>query len=285
MKDLTHCQKIERSIHKKFRKTIWRPFVAGVQKYGLIREGDHIAVCISGGKDSMLMAKLMQCLHRFSDIPFEVSFVVMDPGYNQANRQKVIDNAALLEIPITVFESNIFDVVAQTDRSPCYLCAKMRRGFLYAEAQRLGCNKIALGHHFNDVVETIVMSMFYGGKFQTMMPKLHSANFEGMELIRPLYRVPEGEIIAWKIYNDLEFIQCACRFSEDCTLWDDGGDGSKRQEVKALLKRLKRDNPSVEKNIFNSIHEVNLDTVIGYKGRGETVNFLEDYEREQHNEE
>jgi len=280
MKDLTHCQKIERSIHKKFRKTIWRPFVAGVQQYGLIREGDHIAVCISGGKDSMLMAKLMQCLHRFSDIPFEVSFVVMDPGYNQANRQKVIDNAALLEIPITVFESNIFDVVAQTDRSPCYLCAKMRRGFLYAEAQRLGCNKIALGHHFNDVVETIVMSMFYGGKFQTMMPKLHSANFEGMELIRPLYRVPEGEIIAWKIYNDLEFIQCACRFSEDCTLWDDGGGGSKRQEVKALLKRLKRDNPSVEKNIFNSIHEVNLDTVIGYKRRGETVNFLEDYERE-----
>ena len=277
MKDLTPCQKIERSIHKKFRKTIWRPFVAGVQQYGLIQEGDHIAVCISGGKDSMLMAKLMQNLQRFSHTPFEVSFVVMDPGYNEVNRQKVIDNAALLEIPISVFKSNIFDVVAQTDRSPCYLCAKMRRGFLYAEAQRLGCNKIALGHHFNDVVETIIMSMFYGGKFQTMMPKLYSSNFSGMELIRPLYRVPEEEIVAWKIYNDLEFIQCACRFSEDCTLWDDGGDGSKRQEVKALLRRLKRDNPSVEKNIFNSIHEVNLDTVIGYKRKGEVVNFLEDY--------
>ena len=277
MKDLTPCQKIERSIHKKFRKTIWRPFVAGVQQYGLIQEGDHVAVCISGGKDSMLMAKLMQNLHQFSYTPFEVSFVVMDPGYNEVNRQKVVDNAALLEIPITIFESNIFDVVSKTDRTPCYLCAKMRRGFLYAEAKRLGCNKIALGHHFNDVVETVIMSIFYGGKFQTMMPKLHSSNFSGMELIRPLYRVHEEEIIAWKTYNDLEFIQCACRFSEDCTLWDNGGDGSKRQEVKALLKRLKRDNPSVEKNIFNSIHGVNLDTVIGYKCKGEMVNFLEDY--------
>jgi len=272
VKELAICQKIERSIHKKFRRTIWRPFVAGVQKYDLIQAGDHIAVCISGGKDSMMMAKLMQHLHRFSDVPFEVSFLVMDPGYNEVNRQKVIDNAALLEIPITIFESNIFDVVSKTDRSPCYLCAKMRRGFLYAEAQRLGCNKIALGHHFNDVVETVMMSMFYGGKFQTMMPKLSSANFPGMELIRPIYRIHEDEIIAWKIYNDLEFIQCACRFAENCTLWDDGGEGSKRQEVKALLKRLKRDNPSVEKNIFNSIHDVNLDTVIGHVSKNQLKN-------------
>ena len=277
MRELTSFQKIERSIHKKFRKTIWKPFVAGVQKYGLIQKGDRIAVCISGGKDSMLMAKLVQNLHRISDVPFEVVFLVMDPGYNEANRQKVIDNAALLEIPIAIFVSNIFDVVAKADRSPCYLCAKMRRGFLYAEAQRQGCNKIALGHHFNDVVETVMMSMFYGGKFQTMMPKLISANFPGMELIRPLYRVHEDEIIAWKIYNDLEFIQCACRFAEGCTLWDDGGDGSKRQEIKALLKRLKRDNPSIEKNIFNSIHEVNLDTVIGYKLKGKAIDFLSGY--------
>ncbi|MCL2420503.1 MAG: tRNA 2-thiocytidine biosynthesis protein TtcA [Defluviitaleaceae bacterium] len=274
MKDLTVCQKIERSIHKKFRKTIWRPFVAGVQKYDLIQEGDHIAVCISGGKDSMIMAKLMQQLHRFSTFPFEVSFLVMDPGYNEANRQRVIDNATLLEIPITIFESNIFDVVTKVDRSPCYLCAKMRRGFLYAEAQRLGCNKIALGHHFNDVVETVIMSMFYGGKFQTMMPRLSSANFPGMELIRPMYRIHEDEIIAWRMHNDLEFIQCACRFAENCTLWDDGGEGSKRQEVKALLKRLKRDNPSVEKNIFNSIHDVNLDTIIGHVSKNQLLREL-----------
>lgn len=266
---MSPCQKIEHSIHKKFRKSIWRPFVAGVQKYNLIEEGDCIAVCISGGKDSMLLAKLMQNLHRFSRFPFKVEYLVMEPGYNEANLQKVIDNAALLELPIKIFKSNIFDVVAQTDRSPCYLCAKMRRGFLYAEAQRLGCNKIALGHHFNDVVETVLMSMFYGGKFQTMMPILKSQNFEGMSLIRPMYRVPEDEIIAWRQYNHLEFIKCACRFTEDCDLWDDGGEGSKRQEVKELLKRLKRTNPAIEKNIFNSIHDVNMDTVIGhYSGSG-----------------
>jgi len=263
-RELSTCQKIDRSIHKKFRKSIWRPFVAGVQKYELIEEGDSIAVCISGGKDSMLLAKLMQNLHRFSKFPFELKYVVTDPGYNQENLQRVIDNAKLLELPISVFESNIFDVVSQTDRTPCYLCAKMRRGFLYSEAQRLGCNKIALGHHFNDVVETVIMSMFYGGKFQTMMPKLNSKNFPGMQLIRPMYRVHEDEIIAWRQYNELEFIKCACRFTEECDLWDDGGEGSKRQEVKALLKRLKRTNPSIEKNIFNSIHDVNLDTIIGH---------------------
>ncbi|MCL2400066.1 MAG: tRNA 2-thiocytidine biosynthesis protein TtcA [Defluviitaleaceae bacterium] len=284
MKELTPCQQIERSIHKKFRKTIWKPFVAGVQKYGLIQEGDKVACCISGGKDSMLMAKLLQNLHRITKIPFELSFVVMDPGYNEINRQRVIDNASLLEIPITIFESDIFDVVAKTDRSPCYLCAKMRRGYLYAEAQRLGCNKIALGHHFNDVVETVIMSIFYGGKFQTMMPKLPSTNFPGMELIRPMYRVHEEQIISWKNYNDLEFIQCACRFAENCTLWDDGGEGSKRQEVKTLLKRLKKDNPSIEKNIFNSIHDVNLDTIIGYKQKGQLISFLDYYEQNDGND-
>lgn len=263
---MTPTQRIEHSIHKKYRKTIWRPFVASVQKYDLIKEGDHIACCLSGGKDSMLMALLLKNLHRFSRFPFSLTYLVMDPGYNEANRQRIIENAALLDIPITIFETNIFDVVAETDRSPCYLCAKMRRGFLYSEAQKLGCNKIALGHHFNDVVETVIMSMFYGGKFQTMMPKLPSSNFPGMELIRPIYRVPEDEIIAWGRYNDLMFIKCACRFTEDCSLWDDGAGGSKRQEVKALLARLKRDNPSIEKNIMNSIHDVNLDTIIGYKG-------------------
>ena len=283
MKELTPCQKIERSIHKKFRKSIWKPFVAGVQKYGLIQEGDKIACCISGGKDSMLMAKMLQNLHRITKIPFELFFVVMDPGYNEINRKKVIANATLLEIPISIFESDIFDVVSKTDRSPCYLCAKMRRGFLYAEAKRLGCNKIALGHHFNDVIETVIMSMFYGGKFQTMMPKLPSTNFSGMELIRPLYRVHEEDIISWKNYNDLEFIQCACRFAENCTLWDDGGEGSKRQEIKTLLKRLKKDNPSIEKNIFNSIHNVNLDTIIGFKDKEHLVSFLDYYNCEDKN--
>ena len=279
LRNLTKNQNIERSLHKRFRKTIWKPFVGSVQKYGLIQENDRIAVCISGGKDSILMAKLLQNLNRISKIPFELVFLVMDPGYNEENRQKVTDNAALLEIPITIFESDIFDVVSKTDRSPCYLCAKMRRGFLYSEAQKLGCNKIALGHHFNDVVETVIMSMFYGGKFQTMMPKLPSSNFPGMELIRPLYRVHEDEIIAWKNYNDLEFIKCACRFTEDCTLWDDGGEGSKRQEVKALLTRLRRSNPSIEKNIMNSIHDVNLDTIIGVKGKGQKISFLDYYEK------
>jgi len=259
--------KIEHSINKRFRKKIWRPFVAGIKKYDLIEKGDKIAVCISGGKDSMLMAKLMQMLHRYTEIPFEPVFIVMDPGYNEINRQKVIDNAALLEIPISIFDSNIFEVVAKAERTPCYLCAKMRRGFLYSQAQKLNCNKIALGHHFNDVVETVIMSMFYGGKFQTMMPKLSSQNFEGMELIRPMYRVHEDEIIAWRQYNELEFIKCACRFTEDCSLADND-DGSKRQEIKNLLKRLKRSNPSIEKNIFNSIHDVNLDTIIGYNKRG-----------------
>ena len=250
-----------------------------MKKYELIQAGDKIAVCISGGKDSMLMAKLMQELHRHSDVPFELVFLGMDPGYNAINRQRIESNAALLHIPITVFETNIFEVANSTDKSPCYLCARMRRGHLYSKAKELGCNKIALGHHFNDVIETTVMGMFYGSQLQAMLPKLHSDNFEGMELIRPMYCIHEESIIAWRQYNQLEFIQCACRFTENCTICDNGGGGSKRQEIKMLLRRLKRDNPNIEKSIFNSIHTVALDTFPGYKTKGEVHSFLEHYDQ------
>ena len=270
-------QKIERSLQTKFRKTIWNPFIEAVKRYELIAAGDRIAVCISGGKDSMLMAKLMQMLARHSDVPFEPVFLVMDPGYNEINRRKIESNAALLHIPVTIFETDIFAVANSTDKSPCYLCARMRRGHLYAKAKELGCNKIALGHHFSDVVETTVMGMFYGSQLQAMPPKLHSTNFAGMELIRPLYCVHEDNIIAWKNYNELEFIQCACRFTENCTMCDNGGGGSKRQEVKTLLRRLKRDNPDIEKSIFNSIHAVCLDTMVGYKTGGHEYEFNEIY--------
>ena len=270
-------QKIERSLQTKFRKTIWNPFIEAVKRYELIAAGDRIAVCISGGKDSMLMAKLMQMLARHSDVPFEPVFLVMDPGYNEINRRKIESNAALLHIPVTIFETDIFAVANSTDKSPCYLCARMRRGHLYAKARELGCNKIALGHHFSDVVETTVMGMFYGSQLQAMPPKLHSTNFAGMELIRPLYCVHEDNIIAWKNYNELEFIQCACRFTENCTMCDNGGGGSKRQEVKTLLRRLKRDNPDIEKSIFNSIHAVCLDTMVGYKTGGREYDFHEIY--------
>lgn len=270
-------QKIERSLQTKFRKTIWNPFIEAVKRYELIAAGDRIAVCISGGKDSMLMAKLMQMLARHSDVPFEPVFLVMDPGYNEINRRKIESNAALLHIPVTIFETDIFAVANSTDKSPCYLCARMRRGHLYAKAKELGCNKIALGHHFSDVVETTVMGMFYGSQLQAMPPKLHSTNFAGMELIRPLYCVHEDNIIAWKNYNELEFIQCACRFTENCTMCADGGGGSKRQEVKTLLRRLKRDNPDIEKSIFNSIHAVCLDTMVGYKTGGREYDFHEIY--------
>jgi len=276
-KQLSPILLIERSIHKKFRKTIWKPFVAGIQRYELIQEGDSIAVCISGGKDSMLMAKLMQALHSYSDFPFHVKYVVMNPGYNEINLQKVISNAAKLEIPIEIFNSNIFDVVTETDRSPCYLCARMRRGHLYSYAQKLGCNKIALGHHFNDVVETTLMGMLFGAQVQTMMPKVKSKNFAGMELIRPMYCVHEDMILSWKQYNNLEFIQCACPLSESCNVFDASGGASKRQEVKALLKNLKRENKDVEKSIFQSIHSVNLDTIIGYKLDGKECSFLDRY--------
>ena len=276
-KELTPLQLIERSIHKKYRKTIWKPFVAAVQQYQLIQEGDCIAVCISGGKDSMLLAKLMAHLHRISTFPFQVKYVVMNPGYNEINFQRVVSNAATLGIPIEVFDANIFEVVTATDRSPCYLCARMRRGNLYAYAQKIGCNKIALGHHFNDVVETTLMGMLFGAQIQTMMPKLKSKNFPGMELIRPMYTVPEEYIIAWAKYNGLTFIQCACPLSENCSVFDSGGGASKRQEVKMLLRNLKRENKDVEKSIFNSIHSVNLDTIIGYKQNGKDVSFLDAY--------
>ena len=269
-------QRVERSINKKYRKELWNPFIAAVKRYELIKEGDKIAVCISGGKDSMLLAKLMQILHRFSEVPFELVFLVMDPGYNELNRRKIESNAKLLNIPITVFETDIFSVANKTEKSPCYLCAKMRRGHLYSKAKELGCNKIALGHHFSDVIETTVMAMFYGAQLQAMIPKVHSLNFEGMELIRPLYCVHEDDIIAWARYNELEFIQCACRFTERAAMSDDEG-VSKRQEVKELLRRLKRDNPDIEKSIFNSIHSVCLDTFPGYKTKGEAHSFLENY--------
>lgn len=277
-RQLDECQQIERSIHKKFRKELWGPFVAAVKRYALIQAGDRIAVCISGGKDSMLMAKLLQLLQRVSEVPFDLVYLVMDPGYKQINRQKIESNAQLLQIPITVFESNIFDVANAADESPCYLCARMRRGHLYAKAKELGCNKIALGHHFSDVIETTVMGMFYGAQLQAMMPKLHSTNFEGMELIRPLYCVHEDSIIAWKEYNALDFIQCACRFTENRDASQDGIGDSKRQEIKFLLRELRKTNPYLEKNIFNSIHAVCLDTFPEYKTKGEKHSFLETYD-------
>lgn len=269
---------IERSLITKYRKPIWRKFVKGIQEYDLIQEGDKIAVCISGGKDSMLMAKLLQELQRHGKYKFELVFLVMNPGYNEINKQTIINNADLLNIPIIMFETQIFDIVAEVEESPCYLCARMRRGYLYKTAKEMGCNKIALGHHFNDVVETILMGMFYGGQVQTMMPKLHSKNFEGMELIRPMYLIEEDDIIAWKTYHELTFIQCACRFTENCTLCDNGGGGSKRQEMKILIKKLKKTNPNIDKNIFRSMHNVNLDTLIGYHTATKQYNFLDDYQ-------
>lgn len=278
-KNLDRCSEIERSIVKKFRKEIWRKFTKAINEYELIQDGDKIAVCISGGKDSMLMAKLFQELERHGKKNFEVVFLVMNPGYNEINYETIVNNAKILNVPITVFTSEIFDIVAGEEESPCYLCARMRRGHLYGKAKELGCNKIALGHHFNDVIETTVMAMFYGAQLQAMLPKLHSSNFEGMELIRPMYCIHEDDIIRWKNAHELEFIQCACRFTENCTMCDNGGGGSKRQEVKQLLKRLKKDNPDIEKSIFNSIHSVCLDTMPGWKTKGEEHSFLENYDK------
>ncbi|MCR4923688.1 MAG: tRNA 2-thiocytidine biosynthesis protein TtcA [Lachnospiraceae bacterium] len=269
--------KVEKSIQKKYHKYLWTPFIKAVKRYELIKEGDRIAACISGGKDSMLMAKLLQMLHRHSDIPFDLTFLLMDPGYNEINRKKIEDNARLLNIPITVFETEIFDIANSASQSPCYLCARMRRGNLYAKAKEMGCNKIALGHHLNDVIETTVMAMFYSSKLEGMMPKLKSRNFEGMELIRPLYCVREEDIIAWSSYNGLEFIRCACRFTEKNNDRDGGVGNSKRQEIKALIKELGKENPEIEKNIFNSINSVNIDTFPGYKTKGSMHSFLEGY--------
>lgn len=275
-RELSRCQLIERSIIKKYREELWNPFILAVKRYELVNEGDKIAVCISGGKDSMLLAKLMQQLQRVSIVPFQAVYLVMDPGYAPENRQKIVDNAALLQVPIQIRDSNIFSVANSTDHSPCYLCARMRRGHLYSMAQALGCNKIALGHHFSDVVETTVMGMLYGGQLQAMMPKLHSTNFAGMELIRPMYCIHEEDIIAWARYNGLSFLQCACRFTEQSA---QGQGGSKRQEVKQLLRQLRQDSPQVEKNVFRAIHNLQLDTFPGYKSGGTVHSFLETYDR------
>jgi len=268
-------QLVERSIITKYRKVLWNPFIEAVKRYEMIQPGDRIAVCISGGKDSMLLAKLMQQLQKHSDFPFELVFLVMDPGYNELNRQKIESNAALLNIPVTIFESDIFEVADSAGKSPCYLCARMRRGYLYSRAQELGCNKIALGHHFNDVVETTLISMFYGSQLQAMLPKLHSTNFDGMTLIRPLYCVHEDDIIAWARDNSLEFIQCACRLTERSAADTGDVNVSKRKEIKLLLRRLRQGNPNIEKSIFNSIHAVALDTMPGFKTGGVEHSFLE----------
>lgn len=272
-------EEIERSIIKKFRKPIWRKFTQGINDYNLIQEGDKIAVCISGGKDSMLMAKLLQEILRHGKMHFELVHLVMDPGYNARNRQKIVDNAKILNIPIQIFESDIFGIVSEIEESPCYLCARMRRGHLYKKAQDLGCNKIALGHHFDDVVETILMGMLYGGQVQTMMPKLHSTNFEGMELIRPMYLIREQDIIDWCQYNELYFIRCACRMTENIEISEDGSSNSKRQEMKNLVKQFEQVNPHMAMNIFRSVENVNLKTIIAYKENGVTHHFLDQYDQ------
>lgn len=269
---------IEQSLRKKFHRVIFSRFAKAVNTYDLIQPNDRIAVCISGGKDSMLMAKCFQDLKRFSKFEFDVKFLVMDPGYSEANRKVIENNAKILNVPITIFESNIFDSVYHIEKSPCYLCARMRRGHLYNFARELGCNKIALGHHYDDVIETILMGMLYGAQVQTMMPKLHSTNFEGMELIRPLYLVREDDIKAWRDYNDLKFIQCACKFTDTCTTCDNEETRSKRLEIKNLIHDLKKTNPFIEGNIFKSVENVNLDTVIAYKKDGVKHHFLEHYE-------
>ena len=277
-RELSPQEIAERSLIKTYRKSLWNPFIAAVKRYELVSPGDHIAVCISGGKDSMVLAKLMQELQKHTEQPFDLTFLVMDPGYNPANRALIEENARTLGIPVTIFESDIFDVTVQVDKNPCYLCARMRRGCLYAKAQELGCNKIALGHHFSDVIETTLLGLFYGAQVQTMPPKLHSKNFTGMELIRPLYCVHEDAIIAWRNYNNLKFLQCACRFTEARDASGDGVGESKRQEMKFLLRELKKTNPNIEKSIFRAIHGVQLDTFPGFKYRGRAHSFLEFYD-------
>lgn len=271
---------VEQSLRKRFKKTIWSKFAKAVNTYELIKPGDHIAVCISGGKDSMLMAKCFQEIKRHNKFEFEVEYLVMDPGYSPENRKVIENNAKKLNVPIKIFESDIFESVYHVDKSPCYLCARMRRGHLYNYAKELGCNKIALGHHYDDVIETILMGMLYGAQVQTMMPKLHSTNFEGMELIRPLYLVREDEIKAWRDYNHLHFIQCACKFTDTCTTCNNEENASKRLEIKELIKTLKETNPYVEGNIFKSVENVNLNTVVAYKKDGVKHSFLEHYDKD-----
>ena len=275
---MDRVEEIEKSIRKKFHKQLFSKFAKAINEYKLIQENDKIAVCISGGKDSMLMAKLFQELKRHNKFPFELVFLVMDPGYAEANRRQIEENARILNVPITIFQSEIFDTVYEIEKSPCYLCARMRRGYLYSRAKELGCNKIALGHHYDDVIETILMGMLYGGQVQTMMPKLHSTNFEGMELIRPMYLIREEDIIHWRDYNKLTFLQCACRFTEvSSAMADEEENISKRLEVKQLIAKLKETNPFVESNIFKSVENVNLSTVIAYKKDGVKHHFVDEY--------
>ncbi len=278
--DTETLEKAEKSIQKKFHKTLFSKFTSAIKEYKLVEENDKIAVCISGGKDSMLMAKLFQELSKHNKCRFELVFLVMDPGYSSENREIIEHNAKLLNIPITVFESTIFDAVYTIEKSPCYVCARMRRGYLYSKAKELGCNKIALGHHFDDVIETILMGMLYSGQTQTMMPKLKSTNFEGMELIRPMYKIREEDIKKWRDYNDLHFIQCACKFTDTCTseaCLTSSRTGSKRMETKRIIENLKKTNPFVETNIFRSVQNVNLETIIAYKDSNGVHNFLDNY--------
>lgn len=273
------CEDIEISLRKKFKKSIWCKFTRAINQYEMVKEGDCIAVCISGGKDSMLLAKCFQELKRHNKFPFEVKFLVMDPGYNPENRRMIEDNAKKMQVPVNIFESDIFESVFDVEKSPCYLCARMRRGHLYSKAKELGCNKIALGHHYDDVIETILMGMLYGAQIQTMMPKLHSTNFKGMELIRPLYLVREADIMAWRDYNNLQFLQCACKFTEQCGAGVENEEtASKRLEIKRLIAELSRTNPFVEGNIFKSVENVNLSTVIAYKQDGVRHHFLDSYD-------
>ncbi len=278
------AKKVEQSIRKKFKKNIWSKFAKAINEYELIKEGDRVAVCISGGKDSMLMAKLFQELKLHNRYPFEVKFLVMDPGYSPENRKVIEENANKLNVPINIFESDIFDSVFNVEKSPCYLCARMRRGYLYNFAKQLGCNKIALGHHYDDVIETILMGMLYSGQLQTMMPKLHSTNFEGMELIRPLYLIREDDIKAWRDYNGLNFIRCACKLTDSCTISSSAENASKRLEIKELIQTMKKVNPYVEGNIFKSVENANLDTLIAYKREGKKHHFLETYDKKEDKE-
>ena len=283
MEEDLRYKEIEKSITTTYRKKIWKKFVQAINDYDMIQEGDKIGVCISGGKDSMLMAKCFQELKKHRKINFDLEFIVMDPGYSKKNMDKIIENAKILNIPITIFNSNIFEAVTKIEDNPCYICARMRRGYLYKEAKRLGCNKIALGHHFDDVIETILMGMLYGAQMQTMMPKLHSTFHEGMELIRPLYLVKEEDIIHWRDRNNLEFIQCACKFTEDVSKSEDSIGNSKRKEVKELIKDFRNKNKYIDKNIFRSAQNVNLDTLISYKKGDKVYHFLDDYDKKGKN--
>ena len=272
-------EEIEKTKKKRFRKEIWKKFIKGITEYEMIKEGDKIAICMSGGKDSMLMAKCFQELKKHRKMNFEIKFIVMNPGYNEKNKQKIIENSKILNIPIIMFETDIFNRVVNIENNPCYICARMRRGYLYEKAKELGCNKIALGHHFNDVIETILMGMFYGSQVQTMMPKVRSTSHPGMELIRPLYFVKEDDIIAWKNKNKLDFIECACRFTEEYHANYNEDGKSKREEMKQLIKNMKKDYENIDINIFNSVQNVNLDTIISYRKGNEYHHFLDEYDK------